>query len=244
MKDIDKRVIRALTKEGEHTEYFKRLADKGTLKDETAITPIYIKDTADSCKIVMSEEVFQTLHEIRCYGFAHNVEVPFFLFGFEKSNGIIFFHKAGYSTIDLEQNYASFKTLSEAVGDAMEEYLAANDAVNSLPFYNKKTNRTYRRAVRCYGHTHPPRGGGDRFSFADLGCTVEHSLLNQYFASGEMSSLDVLMNPSGDVNFIKYESNRLMECFMKYRRVYVAMNDGKLLRLFAYERGRYDPYPI
>lgn len=244
MDEFDKRVMRALTEEGEHAEYFKRLLNKGMPKDDTAITPIYIKDASDSCKIIMSEEVFQKLREIRRYSFLHNVEVPFFLFGVEANHGMIFFNKAGYATIGLEQYYANFKSLSHAITDAMEEYLIANDAVNSFPFNNERRNGKYRRAVRCYGHTHPPKGGGDRFTFADLSCVVEHALLNQYFASGEMESLDVLINPSGDVNFIKYESNELLACFMKYRQVYVKMNDGKIARLYAYEKGRYDPYPV
>ena len=243
LKEYDRRAARALTKEGKHAEYFKQLLDQENYCMHTPITPLYIKDIGNSFIIAMSEEVFGTLCEIRRYSYKYNVEVPFFLFGMEYKGRATYFHTAEYTTTDLEHSHSKFDTFAEPISRLMLDYLNENNAANSLPFYNGDKNDRYKKAVRCYGHTHPP-GGGDRFSFADVACTVEHSLINEYFASGEMSSLDVIMTPSGDINFIRYESNLLMECFMKYRRVYVRKENGEFVQLNAYVNGHYDPYPI
>lgn len=243
LDEYDKRVIRTFNKSA-YAEYFNNLLEQENYRYDVAITPEYIDDINSSCMIVMNEEVFNTIREVNRISREKNVEIPFFLFGREEGNGIIYFHLAEYSSDNAIKYHADFKTLSKGVVEAMNNYLRDNDALHFLYDFGNQQITKFKRAVRCYGHTHPVKGGGDRFSFSDLSCVVEHALLNQYFSSGEMGSLDMLINPSGDVNFIKYESNELFESFRKYKQVYVKMNDGRVFKLPAYKNGNYEPYPI
>lgn len=232
LDEYDQRALLALTEAGEHAAYFKQLLKQECYGINTPITPLYIEDVSASGKIIMNEEVFLMLCEIRDINYERNAEIPFFLFGYEDVDGVIYFHTAEYHAGDLEQFEAGFKSLTNGIDNAILDYI------------EQDKDPRIKRPVRCYGHTHPPRGGGDRFSFADLSCIIEHELLNKYFASGAIGSLDVLINPAGDVNFIKYERGTKPACFLKYRYVYVQAEDGSLHRLAAYERGMYQPYPI
>ena len=239
----DIRAIRALNIGTDYADYFNALLYENNYETHTAITPSYIRDISPLCAIVLSSKVFNTICAINTYTKNNRLEVPFFLFGREE-NGIVYFHTADYHTENLGSHHASFKSLARGIDVAMWDFLQDNDADSLLQNFGEKSIPKFRRAIRCYGHTHPPGCGGDQFSFADLSCTVEHVLINEFFASDEMGSMDLLVPPSGDMNFIKYEQNRLFEGFYKYRNVYVITDDGEIKRAPAYEKGRYYPYPL
>ena len=204
------------------------------------ITPLYIKDMNRSCFIVLSQTAYDLMIKTYMHTQKTDFEVPFFLFGHIEDHGkyrTIVFYKGMYNDKDLLANHASFNPLARGIDAEMYRFLVDNDAESAWS-KNEGGNQQFRKAVRCYGHTHPPNGG-DCFSFADLACTVEHSMLNEYYSSDEMESLDVLITTKGDFNFIKYEKNELFECFLKYPNVFVKKDNGTIQRLKSYENGNY-----
>lgn len=237
------RAERALRTGSDNPSYYARLLDENRQDDRFRVTPVHLKSVQSSCIIVINEDVFQTICHISRFSRTNNLEIPFFLFGREEVDGLIYFDLIRYCNFDLEHCHASFKSLSVGVDKAMDEYLTANDAKRLLENFGTQKLPAFRRAVRCYGHSHPG-DGGDCFTMADMECTVEHVLLNTYYASNEMGSLDVLITPSGDVNFIKYENNCLFEGFYKYDNAFVQMDSGRLYRLPSYRKGNYRPLPL
>ena len=238
------KTIDALSADAEHAEYFQSLLHENNYRDQTAITPYYIRDINSTCIIVISFDAFCVLRYIRTYSKSLNKEVPFFMFGREEKHGIVYFDEVQFSKDNLLTDFADFRQLTYGIDDAMDDYIQKNSAECLLDESGHSAIPKYKRAVRCYGHTHPVKGGGDRFSFADLQCTVEHALINRFFSSDEMGSMDVLITPSGDLNFIMYEKNKMFEGFYKYRWVYVQMKDGNFRRISSYKNGRYKPHPL
>lgn len=194
-----------------------------------------IKDVGPGNYVVLKENIYNKLLEFQKITMEHDKEIPYFLYGKDKGNGIIYFEKISYNLDNLKINEADHRSMIPELEDKIYEYDLPEYA--NFGLFNKGP---YERTYVCVGHTHNKGLTSDCFSLQDLVSAVAFKNCADFFKSDEIQILNMLLTPSGDFNFIKYESNPLFEGFYKYPNVIVRRNNGDLEKIPAYEKGEYN----
>ncbi|MGM9878964.1 MAG: hypothetical protein ACI31R_02950 [Bacilli bacterium] len=215
--------------------YFEEVLETTNYSHSTPINPLKIKDVAcDNC-VVLSEEVYNKLLELRNMTLTNDMEIPYLLYGKDKGDGIIYFNQISYDTKNLRSDSADFNPMTRVLERKVFEYTLPEYA-----HYGLFDKGPFERIYVCVGHSHGYGECSDCFSFNDLKVAVAFKDCADFFKSESIQILNMLLTPSGDFNFIKYESNPLFEGFYKYPTVFVRKKSAEYEKIPSYELGEYD----
>ncbi len=192
----------------------------------TPISPAGFGHVNINNNVVITEDAYRKLVEIRNITLQTGREVPFFIFGEEKPNGTVWLDTVVSTYKPSTRTIANFS----AINHILDKYL--NDIKSGV--YNNGNKQ-----VVCHGHTHGKTPVSDNFSFGDMISYVQFNNAHPMFKNRQIETMALLMPPSGDFNFIMYENNPQYEGFYTFPNVYLRYDNSNAVMLPAYQNGNY-----
>ena len=213
---------------GPNADFYASLFENYNFGDpeNTPISPVKFGHVNSRHNVVITEEAYRDLLKIRQITNQTNGEVAFLLIGEEKPNGTIWLDTVLSTYQASSRTQASFKDLSNALGQYVRDVQAG--------MYNNGS-----KPIVCHGHTHGTSRVADNFSFGDMISYVQFNSVHPMFQNRQIETMGMLMPPSGDFNFIMFENNPQYEGFYTFPTVYLRHNDGRAQLLPAYQNGNY-----
>lgn len=192
----------------------------------TPISPIKMGNVNINNNVVITEEAYKELIEIRNITAQTNQEIAFLIFGEEKPNGTVWLDSVVSTKKPSSRTNASFAGIS----GVLNEFVRGVEAGE----YNNGN-----KPIICHGHTHGRSPVSDNFSFGDLISYVQFNNAHPLFKNRQIETMAMLLPPSGDFNCIMYENNPQYEGFYTFPNVYLRHQDSSAEILPAYQNGNY-----
>lgn len=188
---------------------------------QTPVTPNGLSNVNRKHIICISEDLIEDLAKIHAYTNQTGNEIPFFMFGEERSDGSVIFDNIviGKGTATQEANFAT-------IAPKLETFI---NYVND----NKLSNQ-----IVCHGHSHGKGPYSDNFSLEDMAAYIMMNDIHPLMKNQTIQTVGFVFNSSGDFNFVLHDKNN--KGFFKFPTVKIEYHDGTREELPAYERGNYN----
>ena len=188
-KARNKTINLLLGQQNSQSEFYKSIFTKYNYGESTPVSPIYMNNVNSKHNIVITEEAYKKLIQIRKITEQTNLEIAYFIFGEEKPNGTAWLDTVISTYKPSSRIEANFNDIK----DKLELYI---NQIQNGKYYNKQ--------IVCHGHTHGKTFASDNFSLGDLISYVQFTNLHTLFKTRQIETIGMLMPPNGDFNFIIY----------------------------------------
>ncbi len=199
-----------------HHQNFENFATYG---DSMPINSDIINDIPDNnAKIILSDKVYNFLLVVQDVTKEEGKEIPFYLYGEEIDNNIIFFNDYKY---DSGGNNVRQETEAEFTKEMNDDLII------------KLNNNLNNGFVVCHGHSHPKIGNfHQNFSLGDFVAYIQMNQENKAFKDKQVDLMGCLVTCTGDINFVFYDN--FVDNFYRFTNVYVARENGGLNKINCY----------
>lgn len=224
---MEEKIYNVLTENEKHSDFYKKIFEKylnaGYNIGNIPIPPLYFDNVASrNNNIFINENVYKQLEEIQDRTSQTNYEIPFCLLGYEQADGKIIFFNILKDTNNNSRLEANF----DNIVPTLEAYLENLDLEKGRP-------------IICKGHSHGQGNVSDNFSFGDLisAATFKNNIkdyirsINSQVSYKDIDTVNLLLNPCGDFNFIYYEDRPMQTGFYKFTNIFLRTNDNKIYLL-------------
>ncbi len=208
MSDYAKKVYNILCRKGFHQKVHQENFTKFNYGDMTPINDELLS-VIPGGTVILAPEVYEAMRALGEATGESRKEFPFFLFGHEIDDNVVFFDEFFSQSSKREETSAHFSP-------AMVDYLSKKLMTGNL--------------VVCHGHSHPPIGQFYHyFSLGDFGAYVKMTEENNVFRNKEAQLMGCMVDCDGEFKFVHYDMEQ--ENFYRFAKVYRKDNENKLQSL-------------
>lgn len=219
------------------TNIFETYLNQGYNQENIPVPSLYFDNVNENNNQVFIEEnVYNELLKIREITQRTNNEIPYFLIGYEKSNGAVVFKSIIVDVGNSSNREADFDNISDYLG-AYIESIEKNE-ISKLG-----------KPIICNGHTHGISNVSDNFSFGDMISYITFkNNVREYMRNTNnngvnpkiVDTVGMLMNPCGDFNLVYYDDNPQQVGFYKFTNIFLRTHDNQIVLLPSIsENGNY-----
>lgn len=219
------------------TNIFETYLNQGYNQENIPVPSLYFDNVNENNNQVFIEEnVYNELLKIREITQRTNNEIPYFLIGYEQSNGAIVFKSIIADVGNSSNREADFDNISDYLGACIESI-------------EKSEIRKFGKPIICNGHTHGISNVSDNFSFGDIISYITFkNNVREYMRNTNnngvnpkiVDTVGMLMNPCGDFNLVYYDDNPQQVGFYKFTNIFLRTHDNQIVLLPSIsENGNY-----
>ena len=219
------------------TNIFETYLNQGYNQENIPVPSLYFDNVNENNNQVFIEEnVYNELLKIREITQRTNNEIPYFLIGYEQSNGAVVFKSIIADVGNSSNREADFDNISDYLGAYIESI-------------EESEIRKFGKPIICNGHTHGISNVSDNFSFGDMISYITFkNNVREYMRNTNnnrvnpkiVDTVGMLMNPCGDFNLVYYDDNPQQVGFYKFTNIFLRTHDNQIVLLRSIsENGNY-----
>ena len=216
-----------------YSQIFEEYLERGFTGDamyNIPVSPLEFPDVNNSNdNVYISEEIYKELVTIQDITQRTNSEIPYFMIGWEKTDGSISFETIFSDKTQINRTECDHNTITQYVANFLQE-LRPEDI------------QTMGRPIICKGHSHGKSNlnVSDNFSYGDLGGYVTlkddmRSFIRDYNKNGvnpnDIDTTGMLLNPCGDFNMVYYDDREEGRGFYKFNNIQIRTKTGNIVPL-------------
>ncbi len=223
--DIEKITMDCLLRKSKDGSFYERTLQSYNMYalNNRPISPLELHDVNKrNDNVYISEDVYREMAEIQDITSRTDFEIPFFLIGWEKSDGSIVFDKIISDKTQRNRGECDY----EVVADKCGRYLLSLKREDFIGNGN---------LIISKGHSHGKSPVSDNFSFEDMENYVTfknqiRDFVGRYNKNGVdprmIDTTGMLLNPCGDFNMVYYDDRPLNIGFYKFNNLKIKTNSG------------------
>lgn len=210
------------------TNIFETYLNQGYNQENIPVPSLYFDNiNENNNQVFIEENVYNELLKIREITQRTNNEIPYFLIGYEQSNGAVVFKSIIADVGNSSNREADFDNISDYLGACIESI-------------EKSEIRKFGKPIICNGHTHGISNVSDNFSFGDMISYITFkNNVREYMRNTNnngvnpkiVDTVGMLMNPCGDFNLVYYDDNPQQVGFYKFTNIFLRTHDNQIVLL-------------
>ena len=223
--EIERITMECLLRKSKDGAFYQRTLQEysGLALDNRPVSPLELHDVNKrNDNVVISEDVYRQMAEIQDITLETDFEIPFFLIGWEKSDGSIVLDRIISDKTQRNRGSCDYDNVADDCGKYLLS-LRRDD-------FSSKGN-----LIICKGHSHGKSPVSDNFSFGDMKNYVTFkSQIREFVGRYNKNGVDprmidttgMLLNPCGDFNMVYYDDRPLNIGFYKFNNLKIKTNSG------------------
>lgn len=209
-------------------EYYLEKGYVGNLMYHIPVSPLGFSDV-NKCNdnIYISEDVYKELITIQDITKRTNSEIPYFMIGWEKTNGSISFEKIFSDKNQINRTECDYDNITQYIENFLLEL-------------NPQEIQAMGKPIICKGHSHGRSNVSDNFSYGDIGGYITlkediRTLVRDYNKNGinpnVIDTTGMLLSSCGDFNMVYYDDRPNERGFYKFNNIQVKTKNGSIISL-------------